>query len=298
LEIAAKTLFDVDVATQAAEVGEVLGVVMEENTALRGVLRLPRLFPSPGDRRLRRAVRRLDEIIDAIIRERRASGRDTGDLLSMLLNAQDIDGTRMTNRQLRDEAVTIIIAGHETTALALSWTWYLLSQHPAVEARLIEELQAVLAGRPPEVEDLPKLRYAEQIFQEALRLYPPVWGTTRIGLRDCEIGGYPVKAGTSLAVCPWVMHRDPRYFEDPDAFRPERWEDGLEKRLPRFAYFPFLGGPRLCIGKAFALMEGVLLLARIAQQFRLTLAPGQTVTPWATLTLRPKDGIRMQLTRR
>lgn len=298
LENAAQTLFGVDMAAETRDIGTVLHLVMERNAGLRSVLRLPGIFPTAGDRRLRQAIRRLDEIVYGIIHERRQSARTSGDLLSMLLSAQDEDGSGMTDEQLRDEAVTIIMAGHETTAIALSWTWYLLSQHPDVEVRLVEELQGVLGRRAPTAADLPRLAYAESIFLEAMRLYPPLWGLTRIAVRDCEIGGYLVKAGSRLAVSQWVMHRDPRYFDAPDAFRPERWADGLEKRLPRFVYFPFGGGPRLCVGKAFAMMEGVLLLARIAQQFRLTLAPGHTVTPWPSLTLRPKGGLPMRLARR
>src|SRR5205823_2253481 len=175
---------------------------------------------------------------------------------------------------------------------------YLLARHPEIEARLLEELGAVLGGRSPSVADLPELRYTEWVVLESMRLYPPLWGITRVALRDCEIGGYFVPAGASVAVCPWVMHRDPRYFEDPEAFRPERWADDLERRLPRFVYFPFGGGPRLCAGKAFAMMEAVLLLATIAQKFRLTLVPGHPVTPFASLTLRPRDGVHVVLSRR
>jgi cytochrome P450 len=298
LQIVAKALFDADIAEEAQEIGAALTAVMEENAGLRTVLRFPSPIPTRGARRLQKTIRRLDEIIYGIVQERRTSGRDTGDLLSMLLDAQDEDGSRMTDRQLRDEVVNIFLGGYETTSLALAWTWYLLSRHPEVEAKLLAELAAVLGGRSPCVADLPELRYTERVILEALRLYPPVWGLTRVARRDCEIGGYVVPAGASVAVCPWVMHRDPRYFNDPEAFLPERWEGDLERRLPRFVYFPFSGGPRICMGKAFAMMEAVLLLATIAQQFRLTLAPGHTVTPLASLTLRPKEGVRMVLNRR
>jgi cytochrome P450 len=298
LENAARTLIDMEAHGETGAGDALLALLAEDSSSLRTVLRLPGHLPTPADWRLRREVRRLDAIIYAVIRERHSRERDTGDLLSMLMNARDEDGSRMTDQQLRDEAVTILHAGFETTAIALSWTWYLLSQHPRVEAELMAELHSVLGGRPPSVADLPQLRYTEMVFQEVMRLFPPSWGLTRLATQECAVGGYLIPKGASLAVSQWVMHRDPRYFDDPEAFYPERWADGLEKRLPRFAYFPFGGGPRLCIGKAFALMEGVLLLATIAQAFKLTLAPGQHVTPHPSLTLRPRDGVRMILYRR
>jgi len=219
-------------------------------------------------------------------------------LLSLLLHAQDIDGTRMTDRQLRDEAMTLFIAGHETTALALSWTWYLLSQHPDVEAKLWAELEAVLGGHPPSVADLPRLTYTENVVRESLRLYPPAYGFGREALQDCEIGGYVVPKGTTLFMSQWVIHRSSRYFPDPEAFMPDRWADGLAKRLPKYAYFPFGGGPRICIGGGFAMMEAVLLLATIAQRFRLTLVPGHPIALYPSITLRPAYGVRVTLERR
>jgi cytochrome P450 len=243
-------------------------------------------------------VLRLEEILYRIIRQRRTSGRDAGDLLSMLLAAQDEDGSRMTDQQLRDEAMTIFLAGHETTALALSWAWYLLSQHREAEARLVEELRTVLGERAPSVEDLPQLRYAEMVVKETLRLYPPAFSTGREALQACEIGGYQVPAGTQIIMSQWVTHRDPRFFDQPQQFNPDRWTDDFIKHLPKYAYFPFGGGPRLCIGNSFAMMEAVLILATIAQRFQLELVPGQSVTPWPSITLRPKDGIKMQVQQR
>jgi cytochrome P450 len=240
----------------------------------------------------------LDGIIYRIIHERHADHADRTDLLSTLLHAQDEDGRQMTDRQLRDEVMTLFLAGHETTAVALAWTWYLLSQHPAEEARLVTELEAVLGGRPPTVVDLPRLLYAESVVKESLRLYPPVWAFARVAVRDCEIGGYPVRAGTSIAMSQWLMHRDGRYFYRPDEFLPERWTDEFVRQLPRFAFFPFSGGPRVCIGSSFAMMESVLLLATMAQQFRLTLAPGYCVELWPTVTLHPRHGMPMVITRR
>jgi cytochrome P450 len=300
LEIVAKTLFDADVTGDAAQVGLALNVMMHviaEQLSLP--FQIPIYIPTPGNRRFVRAMRRLDELITEVICRRRASGADTGDLLSMLLQARDDDGSGMTDQQLRDELVTMFVAGHETTALSLSWTWYLLAQHPEVEARLAEELEIVLGGRAPILADLPRLRYTEMVLKESMRLYPPAWILSgRIAVEDCRLGGYHVPAGTLLLLSPWVTQRDGRFFTEPERFIPERWEDDLEKQLPRFAYFPFGGGSRMCIGQAFAMMEAKLLLAAVAQRFRLDLTPGQTIVPQPSITLRPKHGVKMTLMRR
>jgi cytochrome P450 len=298
LAIVAKTLFDADVTREAKEIGEALEVVMEVNTDPRRLLFVPAWLPTPANLAMRRAVRRLDRVIYRIISERRASGRDSGDLLSLLLHAQDEDGSQMSDVQLRDEAVTLFLAGHETTAITLSWTWWLLAQHPKIEAKLHAELAAVLGGRVPTFKDLPRLGYLEMILSESLRLYPPAWSMVRMAIEDSEIGGYRVPAGCGVAMSQYVVHRDPRFFDAPDEFRPERWENDLAKRLPRFAYFPFGGGPRICIGNSFALMEASLTLATIAQEFRLSLVPGQSVEPLPSITLRPKNGINVILHKR
>ncbi|MGH2355004.1 MAG: cytochrome P450 [Chloroflexota bacterium] len=323
LEIVCRTLFGADISGEAAEVAAAMATAQERINARMGswLALLPDTFPTPGNLAFLRAAKRLDAIIDGIIEQRRAGAEDTGDLLSMLLDARDDDGRGMTDQQLRDEVMTLFLAGHETTALALSWTWYLLAQHPAVEARLHDELRAVLCGQAPAAGDVPQLRYTEAVISEALRLYPPAWTQGREAVRDCVIGGYPVRAGTVVVLSQWVLHRDPRFFDQPEAFMPERWTDpsagsepalsagsepalsagkgqALTRRLPRFAYFPFGGGPRLCIGSSFAMMEAVLLLAAIAQQFRLALVPGQTIVPWPAITLRPKGGIHVTLHRR
>ena len=223
---------------------------------------------------------------------------DHGDLLSMLLRVQDDDGTTMTPEQLRDEVITLFLAGHETTALTLSWTFYLLSRHPDARAALEAEVDAALLGRSPGAADLFRLPFTEAVVSEALRLYPPAYVLGREAAEDTEIGGFPAPRGTTVFMSPWVVHRDPRYFEDPEAFRPQRWLDGLAKRLPRCAYLPFGGGPRLCIGQSFAMMEAVLLLATVCQRFRLTLEPDQPITPFASITLRPEGGVWMRLARR
>ena len=199
----------------------------------------------------------------------------------------------MTDRQVRDEVMTLFMAGHETTAVARSWTWYLLSQHEEVDGRLAEELQDVRGGRAPTLADLPRLTYTEKVVTESMRLYPPAYGMGRQAARPTEVAGVPVARDVIVIIPTWVVHRDSRWFEEPDAFRPERWVDDPPRPLPRYAYFPFGGGPRQCIGNAFAMMEAVLLLATIAQRFRLELVPGQRVTPAPYITLRPEPGIRM-----
>ncbi|MCA1728893.1 MAG: cytochrome P450 [Actinobacteria bacterium] len=301
LEIVARTLFGASLKTaDFEEVGAALAVITERFTGRGGVFfQVPQRFPTPGNLRFRQALRTLDGVIYGIILERRASeagSRD--DLLSILLAARDEAGDRMSDEQLRDEVMTIFLAGHETTANALSWTWCLLAEHPEVEAKLHEGLDETLAGRTPTVEDLLRLHYTDMVVRESLRLYPPAWAFGREAVGDCEIGGYYVPAGTQLIMSQWVTHRDPRYYENPMEFRPERWAEGLADRLPRYAYFSFGGGPRLCIGQSFAKMEAVLLLATIAQQFRLYQAPGEQAVPQPSITLRPRNGMRMVLERR
>jgi cytochrome P450 len=292
LQIVGKTLFDADVAKDAQEVGQSLELLMELSADFGKAIMIPEWVPTLHNLRKTWAIRKLDKIIYRIIEERRKSDRDTGDLLSMLLAARDDDGSRMTDKQLRDESITLFLAGHETTANALSWTWWLLAQNPEAENKLHAELDSLLGGRAPTLDDVPKLRYTEQVLTESLRLYPPAWGTARIAMEDHEIGGYHIPKGTGVSLTQWTMHRDPRWFTDPEIFRPERWQDGMAKRLPRFAYFPFGGGPRQCIGNTFALMEATLVLATIAQKFRFRLLAGHPVVPLPSITLRPRHGIR------
>jgi cytochrome P450 len=299
--IVAKTLFDADVSEEAHAIGDALQILMEDFGARLGSLRqlLPSWVPTPANLRAGRAIRRLQRIVQRIIAGRRRKGEDRGDLLSMLLHAQDAaDGTRMSDRQVRDEVMTLFLAGHETTAVALSWTWYLLGRHPEVDAHLAGEIEATLGGRPPTVADLPRLPYADMVVTEAMRLYPPAYGLGRQAVRPTEIDGYAVPTDTIVIIPTWVIHRDARWFADPEAFRPERWSDAENRRLPRFAYLPFGGGPRQCIGNGFAMMEAVLLLTTIAQRFRLDLAPGQRITPTPYVTIRPEPGPRVVLTRR
>ncbi len=302
LNIVSKTLFDVDLSSgRTHSVGDALKVVMDTFVIImrNPFFTTPIWAPTPTNRRFRRAVAELDRVIFDIIRERRSKNEDKNDLLSMLLNAQDEDGSRMSDQQLRDETMTLILAGHETTALALSWTLYLLSQHPEVEFPLLEELQQVLNGRNPTVADLPKLIYTEKMIKEGMRLYPPAWAVdARIAVRETNLGTYPIAKGTLMLASQWVMHRHPRYYTDPERFNPNRWTDEFVKQLPKYAYFPFGGGPRLCIGNTFAMMEATLILARLVQSYHFELVASHPVVPQASITLRPKYGIRLKLKRR
>ena len=300
LSIVGKTLFDVDVEQQAAAVGEALTAVMESfwMTMLPLAEVLERL-PVPKLRRARMARARLDAIIYRMIADRRASGTDHGDLLSMLLAAQDEDGGGgMTDRQVRDEAMTIFLAGHETTANALTWTWYLLSTAPDVEATLHAEVDRVLQGRLPAIGDLPSLPYVERVVTESMRLYPPAWIIGRRAIDEYRLGDYVVPRRSILVMSPYIIQRDPRFYAEPDRFFPDRWTPEFRAALPKFAYFPFGGGPRQCIGESFAWMELIMLVATIAQQVRLRLVPGHPVLPQPLITLRAKHGMRMTVARR
>jgi cytochrome P450 len=295
LNIVGKTLFDADVAGDAREIGRTITMLLDFSSDFRRLIFTPKWLPTPRNIQTTFAIRRLNKIVFRMIAERRASGRDAGDLLSMLLAARDEDGSRMDDKQLRDEALTLFLAGYETTANLLAWTWWLLATHPEAERKLHQELDGLLGGRSPSMDDLPRLQYTGRLLTESLRLYPPAWGMARLAIEDHEIAGYPVPAGTGVAIAQWVVQRDPRWYEGPDEFRPERWEGDLQKRLPRFAYFPFGGGPRQCIGNMFALMEATLVLATVAQHFRLRMMSDQEVVPLASITLRPKNGVAMRL---
>jgi cytochrome P450 len=257
---------------------------------------LPPWVPTDHNRRLRQGVAHLDALIQKFIDDRRASGQDKGDFLSLLLPAHDEDASEMTDIQVRDEAVTLLAAGHETTAVTLTWVWYLLSQHPEVEARLDEELCRVLAGRMPTLNDLPQLVYAEQIVKEALRLYPPAWSIPREAREDVTLSQYRLKKGQVLIVNVYGLHHDPRYYPNPNCFDPQRFSPENEPNIPKHAYLPFGGGPRICIGYVFALMEARLLLATLAQHFKLSLVPGFSVIPDRQFALRPKYGLPMIVT--
>ena len=291
LEIIARTLFGAGLSEKAREIDGVLAEVGRSfNRRLASLFILPESVPTPANLRMRRAVRRLDDILYDLIQRRREGG-DQKDLLSILLHARHEDGAVMTDRQLRDEAMTLFLAGHDTTALTLSWAWYLLAQNPTVYDALQAELAAVLDGRPPTAADLPRLPYTERVVQEVMRLYPAAYMMGRQAVAACDIGGYLLPAGATVLMSQWIMHRDPRWFADPERFDPDRWAGGLAKRLPRFAYFPFGGGPRVCIGNSFASMEAVLVLATLAQRGRFTLLPGPPIRPAPAITLKPERGI-------
>lgn len=295
LQVVGKTLFNADLAHDAREVGETLETLLKLAADFGKTILIPLWVPTPRNLRARIAIRRIEKIVYRIITQKRAEARDTGDLLSMLLAVQDEDGSQMTDKQLRDETITLFLAGHETTANALSWTIWLLAQNPRVEKKFLDEIDSVLRNNAPTVEDIPRLTYTSQILTESLRLYPPAWGMARLVKESVEIAGYKLKPGHGVACAQWVVHRDARWFDEPEKFIPERWEGDLAKRIPRFAYFPFGGGPRQCIGNSFALMEATLILATVAQKFHFRIDGNHPVKPLASITLRPAQGIRATL---
>ncbi len=295
LEIVVKTLFNADVSGDADRVGRVLSELVKpfaSQATLKWII--DNRLPTANHRHFNRAAREIDEIVFRIIAERRAKPSDHGDLLSMLLAAHDEDdGSQMNDRQLRDEVMTIFLAGHETTALTLSWAWYLLAQYPDVEQKFHEELAEVLNGNSPTVDDMPRLKYTEKIAKESMRLYPPAFGLGREAIETCEIGGFRVPAKAQVFMFQWAVQRDARFFEEPERFNPDRWTEEMTATLPKYAYFPFGGGPRACIGNYFAMMEIVLLLATIGQKFRLPLAHAAKVELYPAMSLRPKGGIEV-----
>ena len=306
LAIVGKTLFDADVEAEADEIGAALTATMQ---LFRGAPTpftdlLDRIPVLPANRRFRAARERLDATIYRLIEERRRSGEDRGDFLSMLIREVDTgpegsgSGTGMTNEQLRDEALTIFLAGHETTANALTWTWYLLSQHPEVEKRLHAEVDAVLGERLPAIDDLPRLAYTEMVLHESMRLYPPAWILAREALKPYPVAGYVVPAGAIVLMSQYVMHHDPGFFPDPFRFDPLRWTPEARAERPRFSYFPLGGGPRQCIGESFAWMEGILGIATLARRWQMRLVPGHVVALLPLITLRPRYGMQMTVERR
>ncbi len=299
LEIVVKTLFDADISSDADRVGRVLSTIVKpfaSQATLKWIL--DNRLPTATHRRFNAAAREIDDIVYRLIAERRSNGSDRGDLLSMLLAAQDEDGSRMSDRQLRDEVMTLFLAGHETTALTLSWAWYLLAQNPEVEKNFHAELDEVLGGRLPTVADMPRLQYTERIAKESMRLYPPAFGVGREAVHEFELGGYRIPAKSQLFMFQWAVQRDARYFAEPNRFYPERWTEEFTNSLPKYAYFPFGGGPRACIGNYFAMMEVVLLLATIGQRFRFALLPDHTVGLMPAMSLRPTDGIKVVIKNR
>jgi cytochrome P450 len=290
--IALKTLFGLDDPGHREEFVDSLRTAFNLlSMRFRSLVTLPLWVPTPRNRRTNRAIAHLYRVVDGFVAQGRLRKEPGDDLLSRLVAARDEDGSGMTDKQLREEAMTLYLAGHETTSLTLTWTWYLLATHPDAEAKLVEEWQRVLGGRSPTPDDLHNLPYTDAVISEAMRVYPPVYLIGREATRDLELGGYRVRKGTTVFMSQWVSHRDPRYFPDPEAFRPERWLDGLAKRIPKYAYYPFGGGPRVCIGNTFALMEGAILLATVGQRYRFTLDPDAVIATSPQITLLPAFGI-------
>jgi len=303
LEIMAGTFFGASLSRQSRQLGEAVAILSEYATREIGKpFSLPNWVPLPSIRRKLRAIRYLNETIDAMIRERRTSKEDRGDLLSMLLHATDDegDGKGLTDEQVRHEAMTLFLAGHDTTAGTLPWVWYLLAKHPDAHARLVEELERALQGRTPTADDLPQLRYTHMVVKETLRLYPQAYVLfARVAAEDVELGGYRIPRGSQLYPVPFTIHHDPRWYPEPERFEPERFTPERFDRLPSCAWIPFGAGPRACIGAAFATMEMVLVVATIMQRVQLSVAPGQgDPEPLPLFSLRPKGGLQMTVTPR
>ncbi len=299
LGIVGKVLFDADMVDEADALGAALTEALRyASSQLASPVHIPLSWPTPRNRRVQRAIARLNTTIYGMIEERRASAEQREDVLSLLLAARGEDGDCLTNKQVRDEAMTLFIAGHDTVANALAWTWCLLAQHPDVYAHVRAEVDAALHGRVPTVADLPQLPYTLQVFKEALRLYPPAYVLSRQAVRDVEVSGYRVPAWSVVMVSPYTMHRRPDYFPDPEQFDPDRFTPNAEAGLPRHAYLPFGSGPRICIGNHFALMEGHLVLATLAQRITFERPDDQAVIPEPLINLRPKRGTLVRVRRR
>lgn len=300
LKVVSLALFSTDISGDADRLSHAVRETFEYvSYRMNHAFALPASFPTPRNRRFIRAKRLLDEMVLGLIDDRRKSGEDKGDLLSMLLSARDEEtGEGMNNEQLRDEALTLILAGHETTGAALAWTWHLLSLNPEARIKLQDELDRVLGGRAPGLEDLERLPYNRMVFAESMRLYPPAWGLPRETISEDVLGGYHIPARAFINLSQWVTHRHPDFWENPELFDPERFTPERSAGRHRFAYFPFGGGARGCIGNNFALMEGHLVLATLAQRFTLELVPGHHVELDPTFTLRPLNGSRMTVAER
>jgi cytochrome P450 len=300
LAIVVKSLFGQELSRDADEIGELLLAVADaSNERMNSPYGLLSWIPTRRNLRERRALARFDEIIRVLIRTRRQSAGQREDLLSALLSAADADtGERMSDRQLRDEMMTLFLAGQDTTAHALSWTWYLLARHPDVEAKLLEELRRVLAGRAPRATDLPNLPYTEMIVREAIRLFPPAPFFARQPIEDVTVGEWEIPKGSLIVVSTYALQRDRRFFSEPEQFNPDRFAPGWEERISRFAYLPFGGGPRVCIGNGFAMMEVRLVLATVAQRCKLSLESNTEIAPKQLVTLRPSHAVRMRVEKR
>lgn len=307
LHIVVKTLFGLELTDAVRRIGEAFEVsndyiTVRGNQPVRFRNMLHRL-PMPLTRRFKRGLGYLDETVYGLIEQRRQSGLGGDDLLSLLLNVRDEeadnpDDAVMTDLQVRDETITLFAAGHETTAVALTWTWYLLATHPEIQSRFQAELDGVLGGRTPTPDDLPNLPFTERVLTESMRLYPPIWSTGRMTFEPITLGGWEIPAGAGLVAPQLIVQRDPRWFDDPLEFRPDRWTPDFKESLPRFAYYPFGGGPRLCIGEGFAWMEAMLILATLGQRWTMRHDPQHRVDLMPLVSLRPKGGMPLFLERR
>lgn len=294
LAIVARTLFDADVEGDAKNVGEAMADILRSfNIVQMPFWKLLRKMPLPQHRREENALRTIREIVDRIIREHRTAHQDSGDLLSTLLAIRDEDGSSLNDEQIHDEILTLFVAGHETTALALTWTWYLLAKNQACEGRLHQEIDSVLAGRAPQFDDIPRLTYVEKVISEAMRLYPPAWLFGRMAKERLDLGGVTIPVGGICLLSPYIAHRDPRFFPAPERFDPERWRPEVRDARPKFSYFPFGGGTRVCIGERFAMAELILLVATLAQKWRFRLVSSEAPTLKPRITLGPGEPIRM-----
>ena len=293
LHIVGRALFGLDLGADSSGFGRAITVANNYLSARFYVPFPPPTVPTPYNLRYRAAKRTLDGTVEAIIRRRRKEGRDTGDLLSMLLETRDEEtGQGMDDRQMRDEVMTLLLAGHETTANALAWTWYLLSHHPEVEALLHAEVDDVLSDDAPRAEDIPRLRYTRAVMAESMRLFPPAWTLERRAMEPFEAGGFTIRPGTTVLACQYLVHRDPRWWPEPERFDPARWLEPAPQR-PKFAYFPFGACTRVCVGEQFAWMEGTLALATIARRWRMRYAADRPAVPMPLITLRPRGGMPM-----
>ena len=297
--IIVRTMFSTDLGATAEVVNRTWPIINRRIGETFWSTKLETTLPLPANRRFHRALAELEGVVYRIIADRRRTNRDEADLLSMFLSARDEDtGAGMTDRQLRDEVMTMLLAGHETTSLALSWTYYMLSQHPAIERSIADEVDRVVGDGRPAFAHLDRLSVTRRAIEESLRLYPPAWGFSRQALADDEIGGYRVPRGSLVFLIPYVIHRRPALWQDPDRFDPNRFTPEREAARARFAYIPFGGGPRGCIGHQFAMVEAQLIVAAIAQRYRIELVPGQEIRAEPLITLRPAPGIRARIVKR
>lgn len=295
LAIVAKALFDVDIREAEADIERALEAVMAHTRRRTSrLVDFPDWVPTPGNREYHRAAADLEAVVDDII-DRRRGADDAGDVVSMLIDTEGEAGERLTDEQIRNEVMTLLLAGHETTAQALTYTLYLLAHHPGREERLLEELEAVLAGAPPTVEDVADLVYTERVVTESMRLYPPVWSIVREPIEDDRIGGYRIPAGETVAIYQWVTHRDSRFYDEPQRFHPDRWTDAFRQNLHPFAYIPFSAGPRRCLGDRFAKQEAVLVLATLLQAVGFEALSGEDLDLAPSITLRPADGVDLRV---